>query len=500
MTRYEKLVLRYIKKEYPNFVLVKVPSWLKEYRWRPDFLLRESRGERELAVQIILSATIPRFQYRNIVSKIQKRRRNLTIVIVTLDESYDKYPEIEEFCKNRKIGLKIIIPKVGLQTIITTDLDGIVIRKEITLEEGWFPNAILEEAKGLQNIFFSDIIDRFVDNVTPFVNNADKTRNLVFETITSLLNINSGFSENLEQFVRLARFEEMLQSVPPERSDHVFHSFRVFLAGCPIIDKFYNEFIDAHRRFCIEGDSNISVEYTWLLTSIFHDIGRLKETHKEILETFQEEFQEEGIEFSMKTEEDFWTQPHIKDVRRILGSLAYFIGNCEDDEQWHVDLIEGEEYQGIVNDWIRIYGEFKHSIVSAFDFFRRIVQNAYAASEKKNRPFIFTHAAPAAMSILLHDYRIWEEAAKWNLYPIDASILPMAALLIYIDTWDDFKRRGEESRIYIKDYTINNEGACVTVEWGSSEELNKEKLKYDSYKKVLNNAKFNLTINAVMAE
>ena len=60
----------------------------------------------------------------------------------------------------------------------------------------------------------------------------------------------------------------------------------------------------------------------------------------------------------------------------------------------------------------------------------------------------------------------------------------MAALLIYLDTWDDYRRKGPEPLIFVRNYVVDTRGASVTVEWADSQ-LGKEKLKYRKFKSAM---------------
>lgn len=502
MKGHEKLILAHLKRMYPDYVVApEMPVWLKKHYWRPDFVLNAKRGKMIIGVDVLLSGAIPRFQYTNIVRRLLETHSALRVLIVTLEDSYEDNPEIEEFCRMHGIGLKIIVAGIGLQTVVRTDLDPQVLEAQLVQEKGWFPSPILEQAKGLDKLVFGDIIEKFIENVTGLGDNEDKTRKLVFETINELVGKHSSFNENLRAFMQLARFEEIFRVAPPSGNEHVFHSFRVFLAGCPVINRFYDNFRSAHERFCIGVQKDISVEYAWLLTAIFHDIGRPKEKAAEVVKILQEELRDEDLDVSVAGKETRWARKCYIEARRVLGSLGAFVACNGGSHCWDGGIIEDVEGEKISTSWINIYDEMRsHAVISALDFLAHLFTKASASSERKYRPFVITHGAPAALAILLHDWKIWKpEARSWGLYPINAFVLPLAALLIYIDTWDDYKRGGSDPRIYIKDYSVNGKGAVVTVEWGNSQELNKDKIKYIAYKQALDNLQFELKIKAGMA-
>jgi hypothetical protein len=492
MEQVEKLIERHINEVYANsFTTDALPLWLKTEHWRPRFLLRSKDKKKILAIDIILSGVIPKYQYTKIVSKLLSKYRNFYASVVTLEESYEDNPEIEIFCKTYGIGLKIVIPGIGVQTIIRTEFDRPQEQKQLTLEDGWFPLTILEKAKGLSKLSFHKIIDNFVEKVRVLGSDEQKTLNLVHDTIDKLLSCHSSFTGNFGQFMKLSQFEKLLKLTDPNSSEHVFHSLRVFLAGCPVINEFYDQFRNAQMPFS-SSKRKLRVEYAWFLTAIFHDTGRPKEGAMEFI---SDTLDDEDLEISISGSETRWARAHNITARRVLGSLGAFIVNAKAGEEWDGGIIDDEDSDNFTAEWIKIYDGMKsHAVISAFDFLGDIFEKAMAANERMHRPFIVTHAAPAALSILLHHWKIWPKMRKMKLIPVNASMLPMAALLIYIDTWDNYKRRGKDPLIFIKEYLVDSNGACVKIEWGNLDLMKKDEVGYIEYKKALENLLFSLEI------
>ena len=502
MKENEKLVFEYLKKTYPDLQIIKrLPAWLRKEFWRPTFLIKLRKTKKVVAVDVLLSGEIPKYQYIKVVGKLLNEHNDLRVIIVTFEESYENNPVIEEFCRAHDLGLKIIIPGAGLQTVIRVDVDPRVVTGKVTHEEGWFPSSILAQVNNLSNLAFADIIEEFTDKVTKLGDDKNATQDLVFDTINKLVSKHSSFSNSFRQFLQLARFEEMLRLLPKDGSDHVLHSFRVFLAGCPIVNRFYDNFKEAHECFCIGQNFDICVEYAWFLTAIFHDIGRTKETAAGVVKMLREELQDEDLEFIVSGKITRWTRRPYIEARRVLGSLAAFTAGSAISDSWDGGTIEDEEGERISTIWVNIYNQLRsHAIISAFDFLADLFKKARAANERRFRPFVITHAAPAALSILLHDWRMWQQAKDWRLFPINATKLPMAAILIYIDTWDDYKRKEGESLIHIKDYKVDSRGARVIIEWGDSSLLESHRIQYTEFEKALTERPFSLTIKVIMTD
>jgi hypothetical protein len=493
MKSIETLVRDYTKREYHGFGIVPVlPSWLEAVRWKPSFLLANRNQTKFLGIDLILSGSIPAFQYTKIVSQLLEEYTNFKVIVVVLEESYEENPEIREYCSEAGIGLKVAIPGIGIQTIVKCAFDEVPETGKLPVEEGWFPVAILESARGLTRLGYHRIIDKFIGNIRNVGNNKTRTLELVLEAIDDLLQYHPSFRGNFGQFMKLAHFEQLLRLTEPNASDHVLHSFRVFLAGCPVVNEFYDEFRKAHGRCCIMNEKRLRVEYAWLLTAIFHDIGRPKEGAQRFMVNTLDD---EDMEITVRGRKNRWTRKNYIAALRVAGSLGAFVVEGNVNMQWDGGSIDDEDASKFTAEWINIYDSMKsHAVISAFDFLGDILEKAGAVVERKHRSLIVTHAVPAALSILLHDWKIWPEMKQLKLVPVNALMLPMAALLVYIDTWDNYKRHGDEPTIFIKAYTVDSGSVCVKIEWGDSELLKDAEVGYVEYRKNIENLLFGLDI------
>jgi hypothetical protein len=277
----------------------------------------------------------------------------------------------------------------------------------------------------------------------------------------------------------------------------VFHSFRVFLAGCPIINQFYDVFRSSHKRFCLGAPNDLSVEYTWLLASIFHDIGRPKE---KVAQFVGDELQDEDLQVIVRGKDTRWLRPECQAARKSLASLGAFVARSPSTGNWDGGIVPDTQAENLATLWTKLYDDMhSHAVIGSMDFLAELFRTAAAADETANRPFVVTHAVPAALAILLHDWRIWQDARTWKLFPINCFAMPMAALLIYLDTWDDYRRRGPDPLIFVRKYAVDAHGARVTVEWGDSQAFEKEKVKYHAFKSALRSKAFPLKIFPRMA-
>ncbi|MBN1359204.1 MAG: hypothetical protein JW993_01365 [Sedimentisphaerales bacterium] len=208
------------------------------------------------------------------------------------------------------------------------------------------------------------------------------------------------------------------------------------------------------------------------------------------------ELEDDDIAISVVGKNTRWIRDNYNNARRILASLGAFVASGPSaGDAWDVGAVPDATDNALATEWTMLYDEMSsHAVISAFNMLASIVDQASAVDERKNRPFVVTHATPAALAILLHDWRIWNAAKKWRLFPVDSGVIPMAALLIFIDTWDDFKRKGQMSPITVESFVVSETGVRVTVRWLKAGEYEIEKIKYSAFKRALKNKMFDMSI------
>lgn len=494
MNSFHKDVINQLKHNYKGIKSIIPPRWLARSRWKPLYCLAFENDSRVIAIDMIPSANLPKAIYKEEVLPLIRSQPKLRVIVCVLEKKLDYFSDTETFCKNAGIGLHTLIPGVGLQTVVTTDIDSLGV-SSVYVEPGWFPQQIIANAKDLTKLSFYEKINSFLKRLESLGNDEVGVTTLVMTTVDDLFQYYPKCHPNIGSFMKLAHFESLFRKTVPNSSEHVLHSFRVFLIGCIVLNHFYDEFYKAHKHFCVGTTRSMSVEYCWLLTAIFHDIGRPMEGSRQMLE---EELEDDDIAISVVGKDTRWIKEHYSQARRILSSLGVFVATSQSsNDHWDGGAVSDDEGTALGVAWTALYDNFSsHSVISAFNMLSNIIEQARAVDEIKNRPFVITHAAPAALAILLHDWRIWEEAKHWKLYPVDSKAIPMAALLIFIDTWDDFKRKGCNSPISIESFVVDSSGVSVTIKWHNIEDYEKEKFKYTAFKKALKNHFSPMKINA----
>ena len=157
-----------------------------------------------------------------------------------------------------------------------------------------------------------------------------------------------------------------------------------------------------------------------------------------------EGLQDEDELVTVVVKDKHWLRPECQAARRALASLGAFVAKSPMSGNWDCGAVPDPQAHDLEAAWTTLYGGVvrnqpaaestdlvlrSHAVVGAMDFLTEVFRTARAADETANRPFVVTHAVPAALAILLHDWRIWEDAKAWKLFPINFSAQPMAAAL-----------------------------------------------------------------------
>ncbi len=210
MTKLGRTILKPLRAANPALAEVAPPKWLVRARWKPEILVRTPSDKRLLAVDVIPSAGIPWTIYRGEVRPLLQHHSSLRVVVCVLEEGFCRHPEIEQECEQLGIGLKVLLPGLGIETKVKTDLDPSAVATAISKEEGWFPSAILTAASGLKHVRFAGPINRFIQDLDATGQDLDAAFGLVRSTIDGLLGQHPTFGPNIQQFMQLSRFERLL--------------------------------------------------------------------------------------------------------------------------------------------------------------------------------------------------------------------------------------------------------------------------------------------------
>lgn len=285
-----------------------------------------------------------------------------------------------------------------------------------------FRSAIVSFVKGYRRLLVSSELD-------------DETQErLLKRTLGSFLRADPMFAANLDPLALLRFFE---QNPFHHGRDHYFHTFVNLLLGYVIIDRCYAHF-ESFIRSCFPGAAACSLEYTWLLTVVFHDVGYPIQRYEETSELI---FGVPAIdaEQAIAERKRAWQTPPYVTSRIQLVSLYEHLIQKEIASSWSADPFSLAPHP-LDSAFEKSFLERGHGVASAMrmlaDFFRNIPGSAAA------RQFLVRHIFLSGLSIPFHDWPVRAFLREQGISGIRTSRFPLAALLMFIDSIQE-DRRGQ---------------------------------------------------------
>jgi hypothetical protein len=307
---------------------------------------------------------------------------------------------------------------------------------------------------------------------------------MVEEAVGAIIEQQSKYLVSPLPFYRFSELERLIRLDTHGTSEHVVHSFRTYVTGCVLIDHFWNFFQTTWQRYV--GLADARIDDIWFLAAMFHDCGRRR--HPELRKAAAK-----ALEVA-----DAGAQPLAEGAGQIardeyqrasekVGSLLAHIRRRR-PHRWDLGACGGRADSQMQQALIRWYQTLQyHSVVSALDIAAEMIKAVRAASDNDeedslvDRAFLACNVFPAAAAIALHDWHLWEELQALGVFPFQARYYPLAALLIYLDTWDDYRRK-EGMVMDVVCFDLAPTHATVRVQWSDPEMAAREMVKYEAYR------------------
>lgn len=305
----------------------------------------------------------------------------------------------------------------------------------------------LDTAKNVDRIILSkplmvqlDSINKisYKEKIGTFKNKCNTTTNDIYSIITETLH--SLWVEEYSKEDAYRRFEiykdfEKILFKDPRYRDHFIHQFQVFLSGLPIIDAHY-ESINSIYSNVLDVDSRFKIEFSWLLSSTFHDIGYLVQQYDKWLDSFFKEFLDiSNLPINLDLGKLLLAR-NFQDYIDKLTSLYFAIyGN---KKGWRYSDAHGinHEFRKMLTS--KLINERNHGIISSLILLDRIENSVIAHENPSYMDDTFSsRVMPAALAISLHDKSILLDK---NVKEIDFTKDPLSFILIYCDTIQDWGR------------------------------------------------------------
>lgn len=285
--------------------------------------------------------------------------------------------------------------------------------------------------------------------------NEENQETLLRKTFIALLSSDQRFAGEYAP-LNLLRFFE--QSSPEYRGrDHYFHTFNNFLLGCIVIDQCYAIF-EQFRKTCFPKTRNWSIEYAWLLTVLFHDVGYPIQRHSHTSEMIYG-VPVLGEESAIAERKQAWESPPYRISRAQLVSLHDHLSQKKIKSDWSPDPFPVQKHP-LDKAFERSFLKEGHGVASCMrmlaDFFH------VSPSSPSQRQFLARHVFLAGLSIPFHDWRVRRCLREEEIFQIRTGRFPFATLLMFIDSIQEDRRGKTQSPDILTGISVN--GSTITAE------------------------------------
>ena len=404
---------------------------LSDIHWRPDYLFEDTQYKKYLAFSIIYDAE----SFPNILSQeVEKAMRSHTFDFFFILENDSLLDIFEENCRKRGFGL--ILNKDEVLLLIRDAIKPVIPVKVPGQYVGHYPLWVINEIIkiNLGNSKFKTALKDFSKEYFKLKDRNEldweKEEMLIKNTIAEILNSDTKYISRVNSFEILSRFESFWYDI----RDHYFHSFHIFLMGLLILDHYKDEFIRYYRNIFPEYPT-LSLEFVWLLTSIFHDVGypiaKLDNLKGDIYGVSTISPEKEII--------NVWDDPVYKENLKQLVSLFKFsLSDKKHKIDWPPEVFGSKD--DLLDQIFRESFYESHGVAGCFRFLVDIFSEARREEDIEKKIFLINHIYPAALSIALHDGTFRERISKISIKRIKLSKFPFAVLLMYLDSLQEDRR------------------------------------------------------------
>jgi len=398
----------------------------KQVHWKPDIVLKDTGTGKCIAFSLVYGAdSVPTV----LIEQVEKAKRAHGFEFFFLLEDDGQLDGFAEACSDGGFGL--VVRQRGVLRLARDAVPPIKVLELADKHAGHFPQWVLDKVVtvGLGNSRFKTALKDFVFAHRKLIRAGahDPVRmeeKLVRDFIARLLGSDDRFSKGIGALVMLRRFESSFGVI----RDHYFHSCQILLLGLIILDRYREEFM-AYFRTVFPKYNGLSLEFAWLLTALFHDVGypaaRLDNYKQEVYGTSKVAPEREVA--------NVWAEPAYEENLRQLTSLLRFAADTKRHRRdWEPDAFPRSESKIELSIREEFYSS--HGVAGAFRLMNDIVAEVRTESDDDKRVFWAKHIYVAALSIALHDREFRKTLALNGVRRLKLSRFPFAALLAYLDS------------------------------------------------------------------
>jgi len=295
----------------------------------------------------------------------------------------------------------------------------------------------------------------------------DNENEMIKKFLKQILTCDERFNLDANPINFMSEIEKITNNSEDPIRDHYFHAFNTMMLGFMIIDKFYERFDALTKKY---GD-DIILEFIWILTSLYHDIGYPVLLQQSLLcKTYGVEG-ESNFALSdgcvKENRQKFWNCSEYCFIVEVLNHLFDHITNNK-GEKWVFDgFPHPAQLTKFKNNMKTSFiEEGAHGTAGAILLALLTIKQIRHIERSEDREFIYRHIMLASISILFHDLKVRNCFRNNSIKNIRAEDFPFSILLTYVDILQDDRRdlTGSSSRPDIfKDIKIVNRKIIVAT-------------------------------------
>jgi hypothetical protein len=456
------------------------PAYLAQYHWAPSFVLRHAATRLIVGFEVVYVDILP----RRILAEARKAQQQHDDFAVALAVSRGaESGTVVAYCRQQGFGLWVFTS--GAVAPLLPPRGGITRpARRRAPRDGWIPPAIAGLASPLPQIRVAPIIKARMEILSAPGTPEPEAIGAVESVLAEITNTQRNHLTAPLSFYHLAGLQKLLRLHDPQASDHVVHSFRVYVTGCIVISHLWDLF--SHMWKTYTGLTDAAIDDVWFLVGMFHDCGYRRDpvVVRAAAEELGLRYDENGAAADVL--ERLSRDEYQQAIARVASFLAHIARRRPG--RWDFGSLPGGALQrrleGMLADCYSS-GEY-HGVVSALDMAAELFISVERASadgtedRDLDRQFLASHVFPAAAAIALHDWHLWDRLRELGIFPLEAEFFPLAALLIYLDTWDDYRRRGRHD-MEVVSLETTGDGVVVTVRWTDPERMANAAVGYGAY-------------------
>lgn len=260
--------------------------------------------------------------------------------------------------------------------------------------------------------------------------------------IKKLLTCDKRFTLDINPINFMSEIEKIVNSLEIHWiRDHYYHAFNTMMLGFMIIDKIYNKFETIVKK---HGD-DIVLEFMWVLTSLYHDIGYPILLQKYFLcQIYGVEIEGKHKLFDYQIKQNsqgIWETEEYCFVVRVLNDLFNHINNNK-KSKWIFDGFPRRTHSTkfIENMKMLFVDKRSHGSSGTLKLAVLAIKLIEELEENTDREYLYRHIMFTSISILFHDSEVRSCFKKNTIDKIKAESFPFSVLLTYVDILQDDRR------------------------------------------------------------